>query len=469
MISKNKILLLMIGVVLLAMPVRGEGKKSLEELELTEIYMNAVKELHLQNNSEKAISLFISIIDRDSTHAASHFQLSRLIASPTKSLEHSLAAHKYDTTNIWYQNSLSLKYVENKMFNEAILIANKTLEQNPSNIDPYTALANIHINAGRIEDAEKTLLDYVSKFGSTEESLYFLVQVYSRQTPSPTLLSKLEKLAKDNMHSELPYVVLSEKQFALKLNTKALETLKKAEKISPYNLRIILMMSDYYLGINDVPNLIKYTKKAFANDQFSLDSKISLIEKLLFSKYFYQNYLFEVGEIVQLLKQYHTDDLRANTLVAQHYINCGMLKNAENQFQEMIENGIADKDTYYKLIGLASYQKQYDKVIEYCDLLTKAIPETERDNTMQKSYAYMEMAQYENAIEVLGIYLKNDINDKKRLSEIYGMIGDVYNRWGKSQESFNNYQKSLKLNRNNIVVLNNYSYNLDNHKIIIIR
>lgn len=457
--SRNKILLLFITwLMLFSQIVYSQETAKNKELEITETFLNAITVLHTKSNTEKAAKLFLSIIKIDSTHAAAHFQLSRLIASPTKSLEHILTAYNYDTTNVWYQTSLTMKYVENKMYNKATEIATKTLKQNPTSIDSYTTLANIHVDAGRLDSAEKIILEYEKKFGTTDEALHYLGQIYKKQSPSPTLLAKLQKLADTHTHSELPYLILSEKQFALKLKIKAIESLKKAEKIAPNNLQVILMLSDHYLRTNNIENMIAYTKKAFANQNFNLDSKISLIEKLLFSRFFYTNYLIKVGEIVQLLKFYHPDNLRANNVVAQHYINCGMLDNVKNQYADMMDRKIADISTYYNMIALMSYQKQYDEIIKYCDSLTIAFPETAIDNAAHKSYAYLEMKQYENAINVLDINLKQQ--DKTKLSETYGIIGDIYNRWNKKEKSYNSYQKALKLNKNNIVVLNNYSYNL---------
>jgi len=49
-------------------------------------------------------------------------------------------------------------------------------------------------------------------------------------------------------------------------------------------------------------------------------------------------------------------------------------------------------------------------------------------------------------------------------TDIYAQIGDIYYKLGKKEQAFEAYEEALKINPNNIFVMNNYAYYLSEEK-----
>jgi Tfp pilus assembly protein PilF len=69
----------------------------------------------------------------------------------------------------------------------------------------------------------------------------------------------------------------------------------------------------------------------------------------------------------------------------------------------------------------------------------------------------MEYSSHEKAIEWFKTGLKVCTNDQER-SELWGYIGDVYHELGNDNKAFKAYDKALRYDADNALVLNNYAY-----------
>ena len=75
-------------------------------------------------------------------------------------------------------------------------------------------------------------------------------------------------------------------------------------------------------------------------------------------------------------------------------------------------------------------------------------------------FANYHFKKYDDAIKVLKEGLSYAIFDEKLRAEFYMYLGDIYNQMKNYPESDAAYESSLKIDSNNIAILNNYSYYL---------
>ena len=434
-------------------------KDKTPEKTISEKYMQGILEINVHNNIEKGAVLFAEILDMDSTHAPSHYMLSNILTSKVEKTKHIEKANKYDSTNKWYQNALTDAYLSNGNYPAAIKSALKTLAQNPNDHETYFDVTQIYISFKKYEDAEKSILIFEGKFGETSESLFYKIQTYELTPVSEALIEKLRKMLIENPHSQQLLTVLGGKLKESGNYEEALKYYKEAEKFGANDIKLVFSFIDFYIQGRDMDNLVKYMRKAFVDKSIGEKVKISLVNSILFTPHFYKSNSFDIGQLIGLLFATHPTDKEINYLVAQHYINMGLLDKSEEQYYSMIENNIDIKDAHLHLIGLYSYQKNYQKLIEVTNKLTELFPDMAYGNSMQIAFAEMELGQYDKATSRMK-ELASNTTDKIKLSEIWGFIADIYNAAGDTKMSYKSYDKSLSYNRSNIVTLNNYSYHL---------
>ena len=75
-----------------------------------------------------------------------------------------------------------------------------------------------------------------------------------------------------------------------------------------------------------------------------------------------------------------------------------------------------------------------------------------------------EVERYEDAVETLELGKDLVIDNQALKSQFYSTLGDIYHELDKHEVSDQNYELALKLDPNNIYVLNNYSYYLSLRK-----
>jgi tetratricopeptide (TPR) repeat protein len=123
-----------------------------------------------------------------------------------------------------------------------------------------------------------------------------------------------------------------------------------------------------------------------------------------------------------------------------------------------------DDPAGYEQMIRASLPDSLDKVVQITEQALQFIPDA------WQFYFYLggakyQQGKYEEALKVFQDGLKNaKIENPLVESDFYGQIGDLYHFLGNNQAAFESYEKSLKLNPQNLPVLNNYSYYLSLEK-----
>ncbi len=426
---------------------------------VSNMFLVGVKALTIENNHKKAAAFFAEAIRLDSTHAASHYYISGLLTNKQDAIKHGLKAIEYDSTNIWYKSQLTKILAYNNEYEKAAEIAEKTIQQAPNDIDNYITLFTLLMADKQYDKVSQKIKHYEHTFGENETISMFKLELMEYQEPSLEIVEQLKDICKLYPSNATAKAVLAETYMKLKMPNEAIVWFKKAESIEPNNIKVIVALSDYYLRTNNIDSMYNYTIKVFSDTRLNLDAKFAFVKEVLFSQYFYQNHFLKVDYLLRLLVETYPNSLEAHKTLAQHFINSRMLEKASQVYQQTISDSTADKDIYFSLIGLKNYQNQHDSVIYFCDKMIEVYPETVYDNSLQKSYSFMQQKQYEKSISLLQNLLLIS-QDRMQKSNVYALMGDIYNEWGKSKESYKSYDLALKLDKNNIVVKNNYAYHL---------
>ena len=157
------------------------------------------------------------------------------------------------------------------------------------------------------------------------------------------------------------------------------------------------------------------------------------------------------------------DQYPNNTLLNLIYGNVLLLQEnkeeAMKQFEIYTKANPTDPVGYEQMLRIA-LPDSIDKIIEITEEAIRYIPDA------PQFYFYLGAAKYQQkkykeALDVFEEGLKSAKIDNPLLkSDFYGQIGDLHYFLGNKKAAFENYEKALKLNPQNLHVLNNYSYYL---------
>ncbi|MDR2885436.1 MAG: tetratricopeptide repeat protein, partial [Rikenellaceae bacterium] len=307
---------------------------------------------------------------------------------------------------------------------------------------PFTAIAlldSAEYKLGRIEelsDLKRQLLVEVGLYDKAIAESNAMIAEYPWSPGNYRILASL--YARTNKDS----LALSAYNQALAIDSTDIETLSS--------------LAAFYRKKSDVSNFFAATRKMIASDDMDLQAKLSLVNELKSNRAFYQDNFFQVRDLISLLlikypTNYEVIDLYGQTIIA---------SSGAEQAAEFYKSHLKDKDVpvsiFNTVLDMETYLKRPDSVAKYNALALERFPH-ETELYLRQGGSSMYMEDYPKAMESFKAAYKHAATDSLRSATLV-MIGEIYHRQGNDKKCFQSYDKALRLDPNNAVALNNYSY-----------
>jgi tetratricopeptide (TPR) repeat protein len=165
--------------------------------------------------------------------------------------------------------------------------------------------------------------------------------------------------------------------------------------------------------------------------------------------------------LFQSMFEQHPNNTRINMMYGDVLLLQEDKKGAMEQFEIYTKDNPADPAGYEQMLRIVLPDTlALDKVIEITLAGIEHIP------AAPQFYFYLGLAKFQQKKykEALSIYEQGLANAEFQSptieSDFYGQIGDIHHLLKNNDAAFENYEKALKLNPQNLPVLNNYSYYL---------
>ncbi|MDR1562160.1 MAG: tetratricopeptide repeat protein [Dysgonamonadaceae bacterium] len=233
----------------------------------------------------------------------------------------------------------------------------------------------------------------------------------------------------------------------------AFNVIKKAYDTDSTSSSTLAEISNYYIIFKHYSLAIDALKKAMLNSPEIVDYKIALAELY----YNISNY----SEAATIYEELIAENPRKDELLIiliDIYTKQREHEKAINSLNTLENNtGINEVLSIHKARLYISLGKKENAIEEFIKVCEK-FPDN-ADAFILCGELYAEIKQYNLALSMLqNGFLKVQENNKILSSVILGQTGDIYHILGENEKAYENYEKALKYNENNIVVLNNYAY-----------
>jgi tetratricopeptide (TPR) repeat protein len=126
--------------------------------------------------------------------------------------------------------------------------------------------------------------------------------------------------------------------------------------------------------------------------------------------------------------------------------------------KKAVEYGVKDIDLYKRYIITQQVKAGDEERIKTCDDAIKLYPR-ECIFYIVKGYSLVNLKEYEKAIETLEKGLKY-AKQQSDYIDIYSNLAEAYYRTENKDKAFEYFEKALKKDANNLMILNNYAYYL---------
>jgi tetratricopeptide (TPR) repeat protein len=239
----------------------------------------------------------------------------------------------------------------------------------------------------------------------------------------------------------------------------ALELYNQILQTDPENPYINISLSDYYRKQGDRVKALEYLKAGFANPNLDIDTKVSIMLAYYSVTEFYSSYKGEAFELASILVNTHPNDPKAHSIYADFLMQDKRYEEARQSFRKVIS---IDSTKYLIWEQLLFAEAELGDHRAMADESKRAL-ELFPDQPMLYMFAgaaAFQLKDYEAAAK----YFKNGANfvvmNDKMLAQFYSYLGDTYFQLHDHEQSDAAYEKVLKIEPANVLVLNNYAYYL---------
>lgn len=380
----------------------------------------------------------------------------------------------------------------------------KALDLNSKNPYYYLLAVDIYTNDNNLKEATKYYEKFISNFPGEEHTFFQLGALYLYLQEYDMALYTYQR-AEDHFGINEQASVQKQKIY-LKQNqlNKAVEEGERLIIAFPGNPKYVIMlaevlssngnaeqaillMEELVENSNDVPgarlrlaNLYRKTKqldkfedelnKAFSNDEVPINAKINAVMK-------YMALLPDIRlelllpSLCDLIVAVHPDDYNAfllkgdvySTFLEKQLVDTDKISDykvkAIQGYSTYVRFDESKFNVWQNLLNLELQQNEFDSAIIHGQLALEVFP-NQIWLYLVNGVAYSSNEQWENAIFYFEEGLKRATNNNQMLELFYGYLGDNYNHIGNNEKSDQAYDNVLKINPNNELILNNYSYYL---------
>lgn len=417
----------------------------------------------LGDNGAAALS-YMEALKLDSTCAVCYFEVGNLLISNGEFADAEkflFEAVRFSPENPHYLSLLSRLYFHQEK-NELALQAVRYLNRlHPSEPDYLFQQAEIESEMDRLDDVLLTFsavekLIGVQEFLSLEKHL-----VWRQKGDNKAARNELEQLI-EHYPSESNYrLYLADFYLETGKSDMAYSIYQEVAREFPSNGQVYFSLANYYLSQDQRDSFKENLFKAFNHPNTPFDLKMQRILPFLMAIEEEDADLNEADlrTIVAGLRELHPYDLQAHILAANFYKHIEEVDAAREALQTALYIDESNQDVWQDyLILLFEEDTQHQFLAESL----KACSLFPSNGLFQYfvGYGYLFQEQNKEALASFDAALPLLAENTSLQAQIYGLMGDLYFQENDSEKAFAAYEESLKLDKENVLVLNNYAYYL---------
>ena len=426
-----------------------------------ELYYEASKQKIL-GNYDKAIELYMKCLEEDANDAAAMFELASVYTDQGKvqdALPYAEKASALDPTNKWYKILLFTLYQAQGKYAEAGKIIDKLIEADPENIEYYEDQALNYIYNNDYKNAVKSYDMLEQKLGVMEEISVQKEKIYIMMGKPEKAIEEMQKLC-NAFPDETRYLeMLAELYMTSGMYDQALEIYNKILVVDPENPYINISLSDYYRKKGDKAKSLEYLKAGFANPNLDIDTKVSILLAYYSVTEIYGSYKAEAFELARILVATHPNDPKAHSIYADFLVQDKQYEEARDVFRKVISIDSTKYLIWEQLLFVESELRDNQAMADESKRALELFPDQPLLYLFAGAASF-QMKDYEAAAK----YFKNGVNfvvfNDQLMTQFYSYLGDTYFQLKDHEKSDEAYEKVLKIEPDNVLVLNNYAYYL---------
>ena len=367
-------------------------------------------------------------------------------------------AAKIDPENKWYQMRLGQFYRNLEQYDDFIVLYEGLTKKYPEDLDMLSELIDAYLITENYDKALEKMDLLERQVGENDFINEQRLSVYKRQGNTKKVISELKKLIEQNPDNIRYYGMLAS-LYADNGNLKeAVKTYEKIKEINPEHPYINVSLLELYDMMGDKEKAFDELLAAIRNKNLDLTTKATTYDYWMNKNQGASNIDEQARQCGQAFVDTHPDNKIGYLILGSYYLVTENPVKSKELYQKVLSIDSTDFYGWQNLIVSESRLNDNEAVRDHAVAALKYYP-------MQPVfywYAGVANAVLENNDDAIAYLEKGRryTSDKMQMAEFDAFLGDLYHQQGDEAKAFDAYDRTLRNDPDNALVLNNYAYYL---------
>jgi tetratricopeptide (TPR) repeat protein len=383
------------------------------------------------------------------------------LAPPAEELKVLKQAVANAPDNYWYNVGLSSAYLRNNQIDNAISLLEDMLKRFPKKDDPYFTLLRLYEQKQDYPKVIGMLNRIEQRTGKTEQISMEKFRIYVQINNKAKAFNEIDSLVAQYPLDMRYKVLQGDMNLQYGDKGKAKQIYDEVLSREPGNPQAELSLANYYDAVSDTVNYYRQLDTVLLNKDVTPDVKVSLIRRYVASLGKTPEDSTKVNDMFERIIAEDNEDTQIPMMYASYLMEQQKGDKAVSVLQHILQLDPSNTVARMNLLSIAVPKEDYKEIIRICKPGTEVTPQVIEFH-FYLGIAYYQLGEYDLALKAYQAALKNvkPDTDKKILSDIYSMLGDIHHSLGKDSLAYAAYDSALVYNSENIPALNNYAYYL---------
>lgn len=392
--------------------------------------------------------------------AAPYYQISTIYlnANDTENArKYGIKAVERNDTNKWYLLHLANIYQYEKKVDSLVILYEKIVDIDSKTEYKYN-LALFYNIQGEYDKSELLVNEIKSELEGSKELFVIRHKNYAGKGDKELAINELENLVLTFPDNYEYYGLLAEYLSEINRASESQRVYKELLSRDSTNGLANLSYGDFYLKKFDRDSALYYYKRGFSADDIALDDKIGIIYNYMQEESFFGSDTVFIPSLLTVIADKY-EDSRTYTLAAEYYINKKKYNEAVEQLKVAIDKGSDSYIVWEQYVMLCNFLGKHDEVKEVYEAAIQKFPDEINLYTFS-AYSLFMLKEHEMVIglEVAGSQI--EVIEKDQKVQFLNVIADSYRALDQLDKGDSIYEEILKIDPNNLLIRNNYSYYL---------
>ncbi len=439
-----------------------KGKRVLteeEQINLKFLFVNANKEKIL-GNKDKAAELFAQCIRIDGSNSAAMYELSLIYAEQKKindAIFFARSAYAIEPSNTWYRLFLAELLMAGKKSSEGEAMYAGLYKEYPRNVDYAFKYASALLYNGKINEAIKVYDKVEEEIGINADLSIEKERLWLRLGKVDKAAAEIEKLISKEPKEIKNYSLLVELYQVNEMPDKAFETISRMQAIDSTSPYVYLALAEYYRSTNQKEKSFDQLKLAFASMELEQDLKIKIISSYMPLVEANPEMLDQALVLSSIMMETHPNDAVALAIYGDFLTLSEKFEKARDQYLSSLALDNKNLIVWQQLLICYSQLADFKGMLTASEEALSLFPD-QSVFYLFKGSALTNAKQHESAVKTLLAGSKLVVDNDLQLKDFYSQLASNYNSLKNHKESDFYFEKFLKLDPRDPLILNNYAY-----------